>query len=131
MEKISSRNTKKGRDLMQSIKVRFYTLGAALFTALGMALAAAFVPHSAPAPAPSAVLPASNGQAVAEPAYPYTVRDFNGKIAVYQASNTTVPQYITDFDTAALPQHDRDLLQKGIGLHSQEELQMLLEDYSS
>lgn len=116
---------------MQSIKVRFYTLGAALLTALGMALAAAFVPRQPPAPSATTVLPATSEQPVAQPAFPYIVRDFNGKIAVYHSPDATVPQYITDFDTAALPQHDRELLEKGVGLRSEEELQMLLEDYGS
>ena len=41
------------------------------------------------------------------------------------------PQYVTDFDTAVLPQQDREMLKEGIGLRNEEELQMLLEDYGS
>ena len=123
---------------MKSVKTRFFALGVGLCAAFAMTLAAAFVPQSHPAPAlepePQAApptWPAENIQPVEQAVYRYVARDYNGKIAIYPSAQAVKPQYVTDFDTAALPQRDRELLQQGIGLRDEEELQMLLEDYGS
>lgn len=126
---------------MKSIKARLFTLGGGLCAALAMALAAALSPRpaalqpadpSASAPAPQApALPTENIQPVEQAVYRYVARDYNGKIAIYPSAQAVQPQYVTDFDTASLPQRDRELLQQGIGLRDEQELQMLLEDYGS
>ena len=123
---------------MKSVRTRLFALCAGLCAAFSMALAAAFVPQSQPAPArepePKAAppsLPAENIQPVEQAVYRYVARDYNGKIAIYPSAQALQPQYVTDFDTSALPQRDRELLQQGIGLRDEEELQMLLEDYGS
>lgn len=125
---------------MKSIKVRFFTLGGGLCAALALTLAAALTPRPAPAkPAPqppdpvaqAAGLPTETIQPVEQAVYRYVARDYNGKIAIYPSAQAALPQYVTDFDTAALPQRDRELLQQGIGLRDEQELQMLLEDYGS
>lgn len=123
---------------MKSVKARLFALGGGLCAAFAMALAAAFVPQNRPGPAPAPDLqapapdlPAENIQPVEQAVYRYVARDYNGKIAIYPSAQALQPQYVTDFDTAALPQRDRELLQQGIGLRDEEELQMLLEDYGS
>lgn len=61
----------------------------------------------------------------------FILRDYSGKIAVFAASDSNNPKYITDFDTAALPKPDRLLLMQGIHAETQEEIAMLLEDFGS
>ena len=61
----------------------------------------------------------------------YTVKEFNGKIAVFENSNTT-PLYILDSPfTRDLPKADRELLQNGIKATTEEELNKILEDYDN
>ena len=119
---------------MASIQLRLATLGISMFAALGMGIAAVTLgaPEPPVEPQPMATQIDNPQQVpVPQPSYRFIVRDFAGKIAVYQANQSATPQYITDFDTAALPLQDREDLKKGIGVANDEELQMLLEDYGS
>lgn len=60
----------------------------------------------------------------------YTVAEYQGKIAVFK-NNENVPIDIYDTYVSTLPQHDRTLLEEGIRIETTEELQKLIEDYTS
>ena len=115
---------------MRSIKVRYAALSAAILAALGLALAAIFLPGK-PAQAQSPVQSADYQQQEPVTPYRYIMKEYQGKIAIYSSLDQQRPQYVTDFDTLALPAYDRQMLERGIGLRTEEELQMLLEDFSS
>lgn len=61
----------------------------------------------------------------------YTVREYNGKIAVFVQDHTTPLDILPDPYVRDLPQADQAMLKKGIALQSEAELQSLLEDLSS
>ena len=60
----------------------------------------------------------------------YTLSEYKGKIAVFK-NQESVPIDIYDVYVTTLPQHDRTLLEKGIHIETSEELQKLIEDYTS
>ena len=60
----------------------------------------------------------------------YTVREYDGKIAVYK-NDETKPYIIYDAYVSLLPQQDIDLLKKGIVTDDKEYLQSIIEDYTS
>lgn len=60
----------------------------------------------------------------------YTLSEYKGKIAVFK-NQESVPIEIYDVYVTTLPQHDRILLEKGIHIETSEELQKLIEDYTS
>ena len=60
----------------------------------------------------------------------YTVTEYEGKIAVFK-NEDNIPFEIYDSFTAVLPETDRELLKKGIIANSTEELQRIIEDYTS
>ena len=60
----------------------------------------------------------------------YTLSEYKGKIAVFK-NQESVPIDIYDVYVATLPQHDRVLLENGIHIETPEELQKLIEDYTS
>lgn len=60
----------------------------------------------------------------------YTVQEYQGKIAVFK-NNDKVPTDIFDAYVALLPAHDRELLEEGIVIQTPEELQKIIEDYTS
>ena len=60
----------------------------------------------------------------------YTLSEYKGKIAVFK-NQESVPIDIYDVYITTLPQHDRTLLEKGIHIETPEELQRLIEDYTS
>lgn len=60
----------------------------------------------------------------------YTVREYNGQIAVFENSKT-VPTQILDTNIDYLPESDKKLLIKGIKAKSKAELKKIIEDYSS
>ena len=115
---------------MRSIKVRYAALSAAILAALGLALAAIFLPGK-PAQAQSPVQSADYQQQEPVPPYRYIMKEYQGKIAIYSSLDQQRPQYVTDFDTSALPASERQMLERGVGLRTEEEHQMLLEDISS
>lgn len=61
----------------------------------------------------------------------YVLRDFGGKIAVFNAYDLRNPIYTTDYNTAVLPVFDRDMLIAGITVQTQEDVAGLLEDFGS
>ena len=60
----------------------------------------------------------------------YTVKTFNGKIAVFAGAEET-PMEILDVEVAALPQEDQTALANGIPAESRSALRRILEDYES
>ncbi len=60
----------------------------------------------------------------------YTLSEYKGKIAVFK-NQESIPIDIYDVYVSTLPQHDRNLLEKGIRIETPEELQRLIEDYTS
>lgn len=60
----------------------------------------------------------------------YTLSEYKGKIAVFR-NQESIPIDIYDVYVSTLPQHDRTLLEKGIHIETPEELQKLIEDYTS
>ena len=61
----------------------------------------------------------------------YVLRDCGGNVAVYDAASLRIPLRVTDIETAYLRQTDRELLEQGLAVSSEEELLMLLEDLGS
>lgn len=60
----------------------------------------------------------------------YTVTEYRGKIAVFKNSES-VPVDIFDVYVSTLPQHDRTQIEEGIRIETPEELQKIIEDYTS
>lgn len=60
----------------------------------------------------------------------YTVTEYQGKIAVFKNADT-IPIDVYDSYISHLPEHDRQLLKKGIRTESTQELQKIIEDYTS
>ncbi len=60
----------------------------------------------------------------------YLVSEYEGKIAVFK-NGGTIPIDIYDTYISSLPQHDRLLLEKGIHADNIQELQEIIEDYTS
>lgn len=60
----------------------------------------------------------------------YTISEYQGKIAVFD-NKSRLPLNIFDTYVSTLPQHDRMLLEEGIKVQSTEELQKIIEDYTS
>ena len=60
----------------------------------------------------------------------YTVMEYEGKIAVFK-NEENIPFEIFDSFAAVLPDTDRELLKNGIIANSTEELQKIIEDYTS
>lgn len=66
----------------------------------------------------------------AQTADSYTVAEYDGKIAVFK-NGEVVPFEIYDSYVETLPEHDREILRKGIKTKSAAELQKIIEDYTS
>lgn len=60
----------------------------------------------------------------------YTVKEYQGKVAIFN-SKSNLPLNIFDTYVSTLPQHDRMLLEEGITIENIEELQRIIEDYTS
>ncbi len=60
----------------------------------------------------------------------YTVKDYNGKIAVFKNSEN-IPITVYDSYTSLLPEYDKKLLKEGIRVKDTNELQKIIEDYTS
>lgn len=74
------------------------------------------------------VLP-SKTQKVLPPA-PYTIGVWEGKVAVFEGSDT-YPMQIFDTDVAGLPAEQRAQVEAGVRVERPEELYLILEDYTS
>ncbi len=69
--------------------------------------------------------------AVTEPAPPlYTVREYNGKIAVFRLGRDD-PYMTVDYEPMLLSEYDRTLLSEGIGFYTEKELKIYLQDIST
>ncbi len=60
----------------------------------------------------------------------YTVKDYNGKIAVFENDNT-YPKNVYDSYTSVLPENDQKRLREGIIVSNTADLQRIIEDYTS
>lgn len=60
----------------------------------------------------------------------YILGQHEGKLAIYKANSST-PIEIFDIYISSLPEHDKEELEKGIHASSEEEFQILIEDYTS
>ncbi len=60
----------------------------------------------------------------------YTIKEYNGKVAVFK-NNEVNPTTVFESYTSLLPEKDRQRLQNGIRVESKEELQKVIEDFTS
>lgn len=60
----------------------------------------------------------------------YTVKEYEGKVAIFR-DNETEPFNIYNSYVSVLPDSDQKKLKKGITVSSTEELQEIIEDYTS
>lgn len=60
----------------------------------------------------------------------YTLGLYQGRLALYLPART-VPETVYDTYAASLPEAHRQALQQGIAVYSEEQLQLLLENYLS
>ncbi len=60
----------------------------------------------------------------------YTLGEFEGRLAVYEGE-APFPQKLYEVAIASLPPAEQEKLRRGIAVGSLEELQLLLEDYTS
>lgn len=60
----------------------------------------------------------------------YILKDYNGKIAVFEPSEDT-PEQVLDVYVQNLPTMDQQMLKSGIEVDSEQELRNLIEDYDS
>ncbi len=60
----------------------------------------------------------------------YTVKEYEGKVAVFEA-NSNSPLTVYESYVSLLPEYDRMLLKEGISVDNTEELQKIIEDYTS
>lgn len=60
----------------------------------------------------------------------FIIKEYNGSVAVFE-NGQDLPFKTTETMVADLPTADRELLKKGIGVGSPEELSRILEDYCS
>ena len=107
---------------MQTMTARRIILSVCLILAI-LALAVALL-YTPPA---STVLPASQEDPEAAP---YTVRAYQGYVAVFTGNEET-PSQITGIRVSLLPLQDQLELAEGISLQSEAALAALLEDYGA
>lgn len=60
----------------------------------------------------------------------YTIKEYNGKIAVFE-NNNTFPENVYDTYISVLPESDQERLKNGITVNDKTELQRIIEDYTS
>lgn len=80
----------------------------------------------------SIVLPGSAAEApIDDPnqGIAYTVKEYNGKIAVFKRGNKEPERVIEDIFVRDLPTYDRELLTDGINARDEAEVNRILEDY--
>ncbi len=59
----------------------------------------------------------------------YIVKEYDGKLAVYNSSDEKTPIAVYDVYIHLLPESDIELLRKGISIFDEESLQKTLEDF--
>ncbi|MEG2597165.1 MAG: hypothetical protein RR977_01960 [Oscillospiraceae bacterium] len=62
--------------------------------------------------------------------YPYFIQQYDGKIGVFKNDSKT-PIQVVELPPSLLPPYDQSELEAGIPVRSEEELQKILEDYTS
>ena len=72
-------------------------------------------------------MPAKQPYTAEEPVTEYTLRDYGGKVAVFENDSKT-PLVVYEIYTHLLPENDIELLRRGIKVSSREQLQSCLED---
>lgn len=74
----------------------------------------------------------SPSQYTAQPAQQdtYTVKTYQDKLGVF-VNDADTPETVLDIHVALLRKEDQALFEKGVTLHTQEELAQLIEDFSS
>ena len=60
----------------------------------------------------------------------YTLKEFNGMLAVFE-NNSSKPREVYNISIKSFPEEDVIKLQKGITVNNEDELNKLLEDYTS
>lgn len=60
----------------------------------------------------------------------YTLKEYNGKIAVF-CSDEPEPVKVLERFVKELPEEDKKLINRGISVYSESQLQKLIEDYTS
>jgi len=58
------------------------------------------------------------------------VREYNGRIGVFKG-NSSIPYRIIDYDVSLLSEFDREQLQKGIVMETEQKLQRFIEDIAT
>ena len=59
----------------------------------------------------------------------YTVKNYNGKVAVFNFGDDSYPVEILDCPINSLPESEKEKLNKGINIFSEQELQEIIEAY--
>ncbi len=73
----------------------------------------------------------NNGRTMSSSSGAYTVREYGGKIAVFESGNRT-PDYVLESPLVRdLPMKDREKLSAGISAADQKELDGILQDYDN
>ncbi len=122
---------------MMKGKIRLAVLSAAVLTAALCAGAALSAPDPAgKAPVPRQGIASAAGRQEQRDKDPssgakYTVTAYQGHLAVYLTARMDTPQYITDVEVSTLPRADREALDAGIPIYTEQQLTSILEDYSS
>lgn len=98
-----------------------------VFTAVLACFAAAYLAYTVFVPVTDI---SKDPAAYSTESYSYYLRDCEGKIALF-AANSETPLEVYDILTSSLPAQDSARLLGGIGAASREQLQALLEDYTS
>lgn len=60
----------------------------------------------------------------------FVLKEYEGKLGLFRGDAAT-PYQTLDFDVNYLGEYDRELLKQGIGVDTQRELEILIEDYTS
>lgn len=68
--------------------------------------------------------------AVTEVQHLYTLTEYGGRIALYK-KGFSMPVEIYDINISSLPLSDRELIKNGINAESDDEIQKVIEDYTS
>ncbi len=58
------------------------------------------------------------------------VREYNGRIGLFKA-DSSVPYRVIDYNTALMPEFDREQLREGVIMETEEELRRFIEDIAT
>lgn len=60
----------------------------------------------------------------------FIIKEYNGKVAVFEGQNEN-PLFVSDVFVSNLPEADKELLESGIEVKTEKQLNRLIEDYCS